>query len=109
MTILTRSFLNEAESDQERLVPLLDMLQHSSSTPNIMHCTSEEFVDVRARLNLEKDTELVNSYSYTLDPWNFFTRFGFVPNQNSRSIRDLLQEKNPLFFDKNLITKIAEV
>ena len=109
VTILTRSFLNEAESDQERLVPLLDMLQHTSSTPNIMHCTSEEFVDVRARQSLEAGTELVNSYSYSLEPWNFFTRFGFVPNFKSGSVRDLLKKKDPLFFDPNMSPKIAEV
>ena len=109
VTILTRSFLNEAQSDQERLVPLLDMLQHTSGTPNVMHFTSDGFVDVRTRIKLDKDTELLNSYSYTLEPWNFFTRFGFVPDVDSVSVRDLLKEKDPIFFDDSKLPKTTEV
>ena len=91
VSILTRAFTQENSQDEEnRLVPLLDMLQHSSD-PNIRHgleladegAGTPERVVVRARRPLLAGEELLNSYDdgeYTAD--KFLSRFGFVPGKS---------------------------
>lgn len=108
VTLLTRSFLDtEQVSGNENLVPLLDMLQHTSGTPNVKHERSSDCVEVRARAPIGGGTELLNSYSYALEPWTFFTRYGFVPDKGSP--RDLLKAKDIVFFDASKEPKSAEV
>jgi len=107
VTILTRSFHAEGDERETRLVPLLDMLQHTSETPNIRHTTEDGFVQMYSRKALDQNTELLNSYN-TLEPWKFFTRFGFVPGKSSDEIRDLFKAKDQLFFDDSSL-KVAEV
>ena len=108
VTLLTRSFLDSDEGNgKENLVPLLDMLQHTSGTPNVKHERSTDTVDVRARAAMEGGTELLNSYSYSLEPWTFFTRYGFVPGKGAP--RDLLKAKDIVFFDPSKEPKSAEV
>jgi SET domain len=66
--LLTRSFqddgLGDNAGDEEKLVPLLDMLQHSED-PNVSHVMLKELhgcVEVRARRALDGGEELLNQY-----------------------------------------------
>lgn len=101
VTILTRAF-QDLEDDNEKLVPLLDMLQHSD-TPNVAHVTVKATgaVQVRARKELTAGTELLNQYRSELEenmPYHrFFTRFGFVPGIRE-PIVNLLKDKSPIFY-----------
>lgn len=100
VTILTRAF-QDLEDDDEKLVPLLDMLQHSDK-PNVGHLTvkSTGAVQVRAREALAPGTELLNQYRSELEenmPYHrFFTRFGFVPGIREPVV-SLLRDKSPIF------------
>ena len=87
VSILTRAFGQEDSEDEEnRLVPLLDMLQHDSE-PNVRHKTEvsessgDERVVVRARRPLVAGEELLNFYG-DLPPSKFLSRFGFVPGRS---------------------------
>ena len=99
VSILTRSFSQEQDGDEEkRLVPLLDMLQHASE-PNIRHvavldeATGEQKVVVTARRRIEAGEELLNCYDGgELPPARFLTRFGFVPGQTVGGFVDSLNE-----------------
>lgn len=102
--LLTRSFQDssDGEGDEEKLVPLLDMLQHSE-TPNVRHAmrTSDGTVEVRARCDIEAGSELWNQYrseeEESMPYARFFTRFGFVPNVNE-PIENLLRDKSSIFY-----------
>jgi hypothetical protein len=101
VSLLTRAFLDGDED--EKLVPLLDLLQHSE-TPNIRHVTSEEdgTVEVRARRDLEAGEELLNQYhapgsEESMPQHRFFTRFGFIPG-NSEPLQSLLADKKSILF-----------
>jgi SET domain len=65
--LLTRAFQddgNDKSNDEEKLVPLLDMLQHSEE-PNVSHVMLKEnsySVELRARRSLEAGEELLNQY-----------------------------------------------
>ena len=88
VSILTRAFYQDDESEEEnRLVPLLDMLQHCP-TPNVRHRlevddeTGDEAIVVRAREKMPAGTELLNCYDdgeFADRPAKFLSRFGFVP------------------------------
>jgi hypothetical protein len=83
VSILSRAFFQENSEDEEnRLVPLLDMLQHSPE-PNVVHRVEDgEDGDliVRARQTLEAGTELLNCYDGgELSDAKFLSSFGFVP------------------------------
>ena len=104
--LLTRAFEdvvdNNTENDNEKLVPLLDLLQHSEE-PNVRHGIDDgNVVRVTARQNLEAGTELLNQYRSELEesmPYSrFFTRFGFVPGIVSDEIFSLLQDQSSIFF-----------
>uniref|UniRef100_A0A7S4EKT8 SET domain-containing protein n=1 Tax=Pseudo-nitzschia australis TaxID=44445 RepID=A0A7S4EKT8_9STRA len=111
VTLLTRSFQDDESSEEdgcEKLVPLLDLLQHSD-TPNVRHnvvsnenSEYEDFaVEVRARLDIPAGSELWNQYRSEEDeamPYSrFFTRFGFVPGINE-PIENLLLDKSTIFY-----------
>jgi hypothetical protein len=76
--LLTRSF-QDGDGDEEKLVPLLDMLQHSE-TPNVSHAMriADGTVEVRARCDIEANSELWNQYrseeEETMPYSRFFTR-----------------------------------
>lgn len=103
--LLTRAFQDENDSasgDEEKLVPLLDMLQHSDQ-PNVSHIMRKDdgTVEVRARRSLAAGEELMNQYRSEMEenmPYHrFFTRFGFVPGIQE-PIESLLREKSTIFF-----------
>lgn len=102
VTQLTRAF-EDGDADGEKLVPLLDMLQHSEE-PNISHGmrVSDGTVEVRSRRALQPGEELFNLYRSELEesmPYHrFFTRFGFVPGIQDEPVEDLLQDKSSIFF-----------
>lgn len=101
VSLLTRAF-QDGEGDDEKLVPLLDMLQHSDE-PNISHSmrTEDGSVEVRARRKLSPGEELLNQYRSELEetmPYHrFFTRFGFVPGI-MEPIQNLLEDKSSIFY-----------
>jgi hypothetical protein len=103
VTILTRAF-QDVEGDDEKLVPLLDMLQHSDQ-PNVGHVTVKATgaVQVRARKPLAAGTELLNQYRSEMEenmPYHrFFTRFGFVPGIREPVV-NLLKDRSPIFISQ---------
>lgn len=102
VSLLTRSFQDSEEA--EKLVPMLDMLQHSEEA-NIRHSTNEEdgTVEVRARRKISAGEELLNQYRSEEDenmPYHrFFTRFGFIPGI-MEPIENLLTDKSSILFPK---------
>jgi hypothetical protein len=105
VSLLTRSF-QDGDDSEEKMVPLLDMLQHSDE-PNISHVMrqSDGTVEVRARQALSAGDELLNQYISELEeamPYHrFFTRFGFVPGIDE-PILNLLKDKSTIFFAKKV-------
>jgi hypothetical protein len=103
VTLLTRAF-QDGNEDEEKLVPLLDMLQHSEQ-PNVRHAMRKEdgTVEVRARRTIMGGEELLNQYrseeEESMPYHRFFTRFGFVPGI-SEPITDLLSDKSSIFYPK---------
>lgn len=101
VSILTRAF-EDGEDNEEKLVPILDLLQHSDE-PNISHVMRKQdgTVQVRARRDLQPDEELLNQYRSELEetmPYHrFFTRFGFVPGIQE-PIQNLLRDKSSIFY-----------
>jgi len=98
--LLSRCFCSNSDSE-ESLVPVLDMMQHSSKDPTIRHFTeSNGNVNVRASCDIEKGQELFNRYHNegVLQPNQWLTRFGFIPDEdisdvdNVRSLKNLLQQ-----------------
>jgi hypothetical protein len=101
VSLLTRSF-QDGDDGEEKMVPLLDMLQHSDE-PNVSHLMrdSDGTVEVRARQALSAGDELLNQYISEAEesmPYHrFFTRFGFVPGV-AEPIPNLLKDKSSIFF-----------
>ena len=99
--LLTRAF-QDGDGDEEKLVPLLDMLQHSD-TPNVRHAMrkSDGTVEVRARCDIAPGQELFNQYRSEEEesmPYSrFFTRFGFVPGIQEE-MENLLRDKSSIFY-----------
>ena len=102
---LSRSFAATISVDnnkeEERLEPLLDMLQHSN-TPNIRHGTvSYGSIEVKAALDIKSGEELFNQYRGEEDenmPYHkFFTRYGFVPGV-IEPVADLIADRSTIFF-----------
>jgi hypothetical protein len=60
----------------EKLVPMLDLLQHSD-TPNVRHCyvSSDATVEVRARVDIDPGSELWNQYRSEEDETMPYSRF----------------------------------
>jgi SET domain-containing protein len=111
--LLSRSFDDGIDAaggtGSERLVPLLDMLQHSD-IPNVSHSVIKDpmkvdcgTVVVTAKTDLTAGDELLNQYRPELDesmPYHrFFTRFGFVPGVQE-PIVNLLLDKSSIFFEQ---------
>lgn len=102
VSLLSRSFQDGDTDDEEKLVPLLDVLQHSDA-PNIRHAMrkTDGTVEVRARRDLVAGEELLNQYRSEAEekmPYHrFFTRYGFVPGI-MEPIPNLLRDRSPIFF-----------
>jgi hypothetical protein len=103
VSLLTRAF-QDGDGDEEKLVPMLDMLQHSDNC-NVRHAMRKDngIVEVRARRPIKPGEELLNQYRSEEDgnmPYHrFFTRFGFVPGIDE-PIESLLTDKSSIFYPK---------
>ena len=100
---LSRAFAATAGDgkEEDRLEPVLDMLQHSN-TPNISHtCADDGSIEVRAKTDIKSGAELFNQYRGEDDvnmPYHkFFTRFGFVPGV-TEPVANLIAERSTIFF-----------
>ena len=102
VNILSRTFFDDGRDENEKMmmIPLLDMLQHTSGTPNVNYVASKDCVELRASSDLNKRTELMISYSDVTNQWDFFTRYCFVPEVRV-PMKDFLQSKNPIFFPRS--------
>lgn len=94
---------DESPKEAERLIPILDMFNHSNE-PSIRYSTnSEGSVEVLARRDLVKGEEIYNQYrkeeEETMPKHRFFSRFGFVPGVE-KNVYELLQDKDNIFFAK---------
>jgi hypothetical protein len=104
VTLLTRAFQDGDNGDEDKLVPVLDMLQHSEQ-PNIRHSMSADTgaVIVTAGRTLAAGEELLNQYRSEEDenmPYHrFFTRYGFVPGIEE-PVENLLDDKSSIFYPK---------
>lgn len=108
--LLTRSFgddfdegTNISKEGTEKLVPLLDMLNHDNE-PSIRHKTvADGSVEVIARRDLVVGEELYNRYKeeeeLNMPKHRFFTRFGFVPGAVD-DVKALFTNKSSIFFAK---------
>lgn len=102
---LSRAFASPSDSEdgteEDRLKPVLDMLQHSN-TPNISHkCAEDGSIEVTARGGIKAGDELFNQYKGEEDknmPYHkFFTRLGFVPGV-TEPVANLIAERSTIFF-----------
>jgi len=102
--MLTRSFAETVgEKLEDRLEPVLDMLQHSN-TPNT-ECSVKgdggSIIEVKANKTIKSGDELFNRYKSEEDenmPYHkFFTRFGFVPGV-VEPVADLIAARSTIFF-----------
>jgi len=106
--LLTRAFDDGYDTeidfeDAERLIPILDMLNHNAE-PTIRYDTDEDgAVEVIARRDVAPGEEIYNRYGEEEElnmPYHrFFSRFGFVPGINE-DIKNLLEDKSSIFFAK---------
>mmetsp|Transcript_21580 Transcript_21580/g.30471 ORF Transcript_21580/g.30471 Transcript_21580/m.30471 type:complete len:375 (-) Transcript_21580:1016-2140(-) len=101
--LLTRSFQDGSDTENnEKLVPMLDMLQHADE-PNVSHAMRKEdgTVEVRAKRAIGAGEELLNQYraetEETMPYHRFFSRFGFVPGI-SEPIENLLEDRSSIFY-----------
>ena len=93
MCLLTRAFQDDTAgddiNDEEKLVPLLDMLQHSEE-PNVSHVMLRESngdVEVRSRRALEAGEELLNQYRSEMEESMPYHRVSFSLAQSSQSCK----------------------
>eukprot|EP00581_Thalassiosira_minuscula_P011255 CAMPEP_0183725914 /NCGR_PEP_ID=MMETSP0737-20130205/21895_1 /TAXON_ID=385413 /ORGANISM="Thalassiosira miniscula, Strain CCMP1093" /LENGTH=421 /DNA_ID=CAMNT_0025957081 /DNA_START=22 /DNA_END=1287 /DNA_ORIENTATION=- len=100
---LSRAFAARAEDgkEEDRLEPVLDILQHSNN-PNVSHkCSEDGSIEVTARTTIKSGEELFNQYRGEEDvnmPYHkFFTRFGFVPGV-TEPVANLISERSTIFF-----------
>lgn len=102
---LSRAFAAPSGSgdgkEEDRLEPVLDMLQHSN-TPNVCHtCADDGSIEVTAKVPIQSEDELFNQYRGEEDknmPYHkFFTRFGFVPGV-IEPVANLIAERSTIFF-----------
>lgn len=103
---LTRAFVAPSGAgdgkQEDRLEPVLDMLQHSN-TPNIRHMFCEDgSIEVTAGANIHSGEELFNQYkgednSDSMPYHKYFTRFGFCPGV-TEPVTKLIAERSTIFF-----------
>jgi len=82
-----------------RLVPVLDMCQHTTHNPNVYHVCDidSDCIGLFAGQDISAGEELTISYHLGLDLGVFGARFGFVPGE-ARSFRVLLKERSNVIF-----------
>ena len=106
---LSRSFAwifrPNVNTQEEILVPILDILQHSNN-PNIKQGNAEDepnMIEVKAAIDIKAGEELFNQYKAEEDvnmPYHkFFTRFGFIPGV-VEPMEDLIKNRSTIFFPK---------
>lgn len=97
--IYSRAFEDEIESCT-KLIPVLDMAQHSND-PNLDHESDRDGnVIVTAVRDLDKDEELSIAYLDANDDEDlskFAIFYGFVPGEG-QSLKELVDERNPILF-----------
>jgi hypothetical protein len=77
MALVSRAF---DDHDCVKLIPLLDMVQHSSREETIQHSTKQDgTVVVTSQRDLLPGEELFTHYAPHLDPDEFLVLYGFVP------------------------------
>jgi hypothetical protein len=106
--LLTRAFDDDFDTeidfeDAERLIPILDMLNHNAE-PTVRYSTNEDgAVEVKARRDVEVGEEIYNRYreeeELNMPYHRFFSRFGFVPGI-TEDIKNLLEDNSSIFFAK---------
>lgn len=106
--LLTRAFDDDFDSeiegeDAERLIPILDMLNHAAE-PSVTYQTNEKgAVEVKARCAITAGEEIYNRYreeeELNMPYHRFFSRFGFVPGV-TEPVQNLLKDKSSIFFAK---------
>ena len=106
--LLTRAFDDDFDKeidfeDAERLIPVLDMLNHNAE-PTVRYSTNDEgAVEVKARRDIAEGEEIYNRYreeeELNMPYHRFFSRFGFVPGI-TEDIKNLLEDKSSIFFAK---------
>ena len=108
--LLTRAFADEYDTliqsgeEAERLIPLLDMLNHDNQ-PSITYATNPQTgaVEVKARHDITQGNEIYNRYreeeEMNMPYHRFFSRFGFVPGI-TEDVKNLLLDKSSVFFAK---------
>lgn len=104
--LLTRAFDDDFDKevegeDAERLIPVLDMLNHNNE-PSVTYKTNEEgTVEVKARRDIKSGEEVYNRYreeeEMNMPYHRFFSRFGFIPGITEDS-KLLLKDKSSIFF-----------
>lgn len=89
VSILTRAFADTMTWDEleTRLVPMLDMLQHTNETTENVYYqsviddeTGEKYVEVVARKDIVEGEELTHCYNFNITESQFLSRHGFVPD-----------------------------
>lgn len=103
---LSRAFVAPSPVDggveEDRLEPVLDMLQHSNA-PNIRHrFVDDGTIEVTAGPDVKSGDELFNCYRgedvvNSMPYHKFFTRFGFVPGV-TEPVANLIAERSTIFF-----------
>lgn len=97
--IYSRAFEDEIESCT-KLIPVLDMAQHSND-PNLDHESDRDGnVIVTAVRDLHKDEELSITYfdaNNEEDLAKFAIFYGFIPEEG-RSLKELVDKRNPILF-----------
>lgn len=107
--LLTRAFDDGSDEENgvdavDRLVPVLDMLNHDND-PTVTHKidSTDGSVEVRTVRNVESGEELFNRYreeeEMNMPYHRFFSRFGFVPGLEE-DVKSLLKDKSSIFFAK---------
>lgn len=103
-----RTFQGDNTQQEECLVPILDILQHSNE-PNCSDENSKEqdnMIEIKASIDVQAGEELFNQYKAEEDvnmPYHkFFTRFGFVPGV-VEPMADLIGSRSTIFFPKQQV------
>eukprot|EP00555_Chaetoceros_dichaeta_P009278 CAMPEP_0198261966 /NCGR_PEP_ID=MMETSP1447-20131203/10556_1 /TAXON_ID=420782 /ORGANISM="Chaetoceros dichaeta, Strain CCMP1751" /LENGTH=399 /DNA_ID=CAMNT_0043950025 /DNA_START=86 /DNA_END=1285 /DNA_ORIENTATION=- len=97
------SSYDNASEGGGRLVPVLDMCQHTTHNPNVYHVCDidSDCIGLFAAQDISAGEELTISYHLGLDSGVFGARFGFVPGE-ARSFRVLLEERSNVLFPLTL-------
>ena len=100
--IYSRAF-EDKRTDCSKLIPLLDMTQHSEIA-NIDHeSDAEGNVIVTALCDLDGGQELTNTYLNVgrgrgeMEPEKFSIYYGFIPGE-LKTLHELIDERSPVFF-----------